>query len=293
MSITVAVPTGNIARYLLPKLLSAGEKVTVLTRSPHKLDPSLKDKIRIEVGALEDQDFVRNATKDTEALYWLNPGNKSATDVHAWYKLYGKSVANAVQKNRIPFVVNISTIIPEVVEAGVADGIVHVEEYLNETDANVVHLRPGFFLENLLAQLQDLRSRSTITFPIPPDRPVAFIATRDIAEVAAEYLLLKNWKGKRIHVLHGGEDLTFSEALKRLSESVGRVLKYDYITLEDFQSGLVSRGVSEAAAEGYTDIYRSMHLPREVEGERKPETTTSTTVSAWGKEVLLPKLEEL
>lgn len=292
MSITVAVPTGNIAKALLPKLLKAGEKIKVLTRSPHKLDPSIREHVQVETGALEDEDFILQATKDTEALYWLNPGNKSATDVHAWYKRYGKSVSNAVQKNKIPFVVNISTIIPEVVEAGVADGIVHVEEYLNETDANVVHLRPGFFLENLIPQIEQLKSKGRITFPIPPDRPVAFIATSDIADVAAEYLLRRDWKGKQIRVLHGGEDLTFSEAIARLSASTGRTFEYNYITLEDFHKGLVAKGVTEAAASGYTDIYRSMHLPREVEGERKPETTTRTTVSIWGKEVLLPLLEK-
>ncbi|TGM98563.1 rhodanese-like domain-containing protein [Leptospira dzoumogneensis] len=196
MSIAVAVPTGNIGKFLLPKLLESGKKITVLTRSPQKLDPTIRERVRIQQGALEDENFILEATKGTEALHWLNPGNKKAEDVHGWYRLYEKSVSNAVQKNKIEFVVNISTIIPEVVEAGVADGIVHVEEYLNETDANV----------------------------------------------AADYLLNKNWKGKKIHVLHGGEDLTFEAAVKSLSAAVGTTLKYNYISLENFYEDLVAKG---------------------------------------------------
>lgn len=293
MSITVAVPTGNIGKFLLPKLLEEGKDITVLTRSPQKLDVTIRDRVRIQQGPLEDENFILEATKGTEALYWLNPGNKKAEDVHGWYRLYGKSVSNAVQKNGIEYVVNISTIIPEVVEAGVADGIVHVEEYLNGTDANVVHLRPGFFLENLLPQISELKSKGTITFPIPPDREVAFIATSDIADVAADYLLNRNWKGKKIHVLHGGEDLTFEAAAKSLSNAIGTTLKYNYISLENFYEDLVAKGVTKAAAEGYTDIYRSMHLPREVEGIRSSETTTPTTVGLWGKRILKPKLDSL
>ncbi|WP_411822443.1 NAD(P)H-binding protein [Leptospira sp. 'Mane'] len=290
MSIAVAVPTGNIAKFLLPKLISSGEEIIVLTRSPHKLDPLLKDKVKVEVGALEDAGFVERATKGVDALYWLNPGNKKAEDVHGWYKLYGQSVSNAVERNEIKYVVNISTIIPEVVEAGVADGIVHVEEYLNRTNANVVHLRPGFFLENILAQKEDLKTKGIISFPIPPNRPIAFIATSDIAEVASQYLLKRDWSGKQIHVLHGAEDITFEEAAKRLGKVTEHELNYVFISLEDFFQNLLDKGVTEAAALGYTDIYRSMHLPREVEGERSPRTTTSTTVELWGKNVLRPNL---
>ncbi|TGN13992.1 hypothetical protein [Leptospira ilyithenensis] len=90
--------------------------------------------------------------------------------------------------------------------------------------------------------------------------------------------------------MHGAEDVTFEEAAIRLGKAADLDLRYVFISLEDFFQNLIDKGVTKAAALGYTEIYRSMHLPREVEGERSPRTTTSTTIELWGKNVLRPNL---
>jgi uncharacterized protein YbjT (DUF2867 family) len=291
MSVAITAPTGNIGRRLVPKLLAAGLDLTLITRSPHKIPENIRTRVNIEEGVLQDSGFIARATRGAEALYWLNPGNKTATDVLAWYKGYGESVANAVNTNEIPHVVNISAIDPNIESAGVASGIGLVEKYLNETSASVAQIRPGYFLENLIPQLNQIRTEGTITFPVPPGRKVDFIATEDIAEVAASYLINRNWSGKLVHYLFGAADVTFPDAAAILSEATGKAIRYNYITLEQFRSDLLKHGVSEQAAEGYTELYARYHQTDSTDIQRSPETTTPTTIAQWGKDVLKPLLK--
>jgi uncharacterized protein YbjT (DUF2867 family) len=291
MAIAITAPTGNIGRSLVPKLLAAGIELILVTRSPEKLDPEVRKRVTIRQGVLQDREFIRKATQGVEALYWLNPGNKAADDVLAWYRLYGESVQDAVACNEIPYVVNISAIDPDIETAGVASGIGLVERYLNTTEANVIQLRPGFFLENLVPQLKQIRDSGTISFPIPPEREVDLIATEDIAVVAAEYLQNLTWKGKIVRNLYGAADLTFPEAARRLTEATGRPIRYVGITLEEFHAQLVQHGVSVPAADGYVQLYARYHLPGTTATDRTPESTTPTTVDQWGRLVLKPLLE--
>jgi hypothetical protein len=75
-----------------------------------------------------------------------------------WYLQTAKAGANAVRTNGIPRVVNISSI-----SAGAKPNLgtvsfdENVESIFNQTTANVVHLRPGYFMENFLAQVEAIQ----------------------------------------------------------------------------------------------------------------------------------------
>lgn len=139
--------------------------------------------------------------------------------------------------------------------------------------------------------MKQIRANGTIRFPIPPEREVDFIATEDIAVVAAEYLLNRTWKGKVVRTLFGAADLTFVEAAEELSRATGHPIRYADITLATFHEELVQHGVSVPAADGYTQLYERYHLPGATASERTPESTTPTTVAQWGRDVLKPLLD--
>jgi uncharacterized protein YbjT (DUF2867 family) len=64
------------------------------------------------------------------------------------------------------------------------------ERRFNETGASVVHLRPGYFMQNLL-QADLMRTKGIVTFPYAEDHDIPFISAVDIA--AAHYLLDPSW----------------------------------------------------------------------------------------------------
>jgi uncharacterized protein YbjT (DUF2867 family) len=292
MSIAITAPTGNIGKRLVSLLLEAGADLTLLVRHPDKLEPAVRDRVKVQQGDQLDADFVRRALAGAEALFWLTPGDPQAADLHASYDRFGASVAEAVRENSIAHVVNLSSVGAQLPHAGPVSGLGQVERHLNTTDAAVVHLRPGYFMENTLMQLEALRHQNSMFAPAPGDIPFPQIATRDIATAAAPLLLKRDWAGKSIHGLHGPEDLTFNQVAGILSEVTGRPIRYVTITPEEARAALLGMGIGAAFAQGYLDMYASLAQPGAVAEPRTPQTTTPTTLREWAQDVLLPLLSQ-
>lgn len=290
MTIAITAPTGNIGHQLVRLLLDAGADLTLLLRNPDKLDASLRERVRTQQGELQDSAFVQRATQGAEALFWVTPGDVTASDLPAWYNQLGANAANAVRANRIPYVVNISSAGAQLPHAGPISGLGQIEKRLNETDANIVHLRPGYFFENILMQLDAIRHQNAIFQPGPGDIAYPQIATRDIADAAARLLLHRDWSGKRIHGLHGPRDLSFNEVAEILSEVTGRSIQYVTLGPEEARQIFSSLGMGPAFVQGYLDMETSLAQLGAVAEPRTPETTTPTTLQQWATETLLPLL---
>lgn len=288
MTIAITGPTGHIGSQLVRRLLDAGADLRLLLRNPDKLDPSVRSRVRIEVGELQDEAFVKRATEGVESLFWLTPSDSTTPDLGAWYERIGKTAASAVRANRIRNVVNISSAGAQVPNAGPVSGLGQVERHLNQTDANIIHLRPGFFFENMLMQLDSLRSQGAIFQPARGDVPLPQIATRDIAEVAARLLLQADGTGKHIRGLHGPAHLTFDESAHIIGEAIGRPVRYVSINEEQARQALSAAGMGPAFVQAYLDMEEALVQPGAIAEPRTPETTTPTTLFDWATEVLKP-----
>ncbi len=113
--------------------------------------------------------------------------------------------------------------------AGAADNplVPHhaVEQHLKQK-ADWTILRPGFFAQNLGdAYRDDIVQDDRIFVPAGSGR-VAFIDTRDIAEVAVNALIDPIPHQAQTYTLTGAEALTFDQAASILSEELGRTIVY-------------------------------------------------------------------
>jgi uncharacterized protein YbjT (DUF2867 family) len=290
MTIAITAPTGNIGKRLVSLLLATGADLTLLARHPEKLDAAVRDRVKVQQGDQQDADFVRRALAGTEAVFWLTPSDVQAPDQRAWYDQFGANVAEAVRENGVAHVVNLSSAGAQLPDAGPVSGLGQVEAHLNTTDAAIVHLRPGFFMENVLMQLEALRHQGSLYAPAPGDLPFPMIATRDIAAAAAPLLLNRDWTGQRIHGLHGPADLTFNEVAGILSEVTGRPIRYVEITPEQARQAFLGIGMGPAFVQGYLDMYASFARSGAFAEPRIPETTTPTTLRQWAQDTLVPAL---
>ena len=110
------------------------------------------------------------------------------------------------------------------------------------------------------------------------DLQMPMIATRDIAEVAAQALKARNWNGFVIRELLGQRDLTHAEATRILGARIGKPdLQYVQFPYADFAASLVQMGLSENIANLYVEMCRSINDGRieSLEG-RRPGNTTPT-----------------
>jgi uncharacterized protein YbjT (DUF2867 family) len=288
MSIVITTPTGNIGGWALQQLLAAGADVSVIVRHPEKLSDSIRSRVKIHQGSLTDVDLVTKAFNGAKAALWLTPSDHTHPDSAAYHSEIGEVAANAIKESRIPYVVNISSAGAHLENAGPVSGVGDVERWLNEAAENVVHIRPGFFMENFLQQIEPIRNDSAVYFPIPGDLPYPFIATQDIGAVVAQLLFDRNWSGHQVRGLHGPADLTFAGATKILSESIGKPIKFVQITPDQAYQAFLGVGASAGFAKGLVEMYQALSKPNALAETRTPETTTTTTLREWSDNVFRP-----
>ncbi|MBD3885280.1 NmrA family NAD(P)-binding protein [Phormidium tenue FACHB-886] len=292
MTIAIAGATGNTGGRIAQLLIEAGAEVTVLVRNPEKLHPVVRQNAAVRQGLLEDIQFVSQATQGAEALYWIVPYNFGASDFRVYQHQVGDAAAAAVQANHIPYVVNLSSNGAHSSGGmGPISGLYGVEQRLNAVASNVVHLRPGFFMENYLMQLEVIQTANSIFLPIAGDRRLAMIATQDIADVAAKLLLQQDWHGQSVLGLHGPADLSFDEAAAILSQVLGRSINHIQTTSDQFRQGLLQIGASENVADDYVEMWRGLGNPEYTPAEsRTSATTTPTSFSQFVQEKILSLL---
>jgi uncharacterized protein YbjT (DUF2867 family) len=185
-------------------------------------------------------------------------------------------------------VVNISSAGAHLKNAGPISGLGMVERKLNEVAENVVHLRPSFFMENFLNQIEPMKRDGAAYDLAPVDKPYPLVAVQDIGDVAAGLLLDTKWSGQNIRGLHGPADLTFAEAVKILGDSIGKPLKYIQITPDQAYQTFVGIGASPGFAKGLIEMYQAVSQPDAIAESRTPQTTTPTTMREWADTVFRP-----
>jgi uncharacterized protein YbjT (DUF2867 family) len=281
MTIAVTTPTGHVGSHVVRLLCQAGVRPRVLLRDPDRLDPGLTDLVDFAVGDLRDAEYVAAATKEVEAVFWVHPEDWSRPDPDADAARTGDGLAAAMRQHRIARVVLQSSVGAEVRHgAGFIDGLARVEEILDaardETGAALLHLRCGYFMTNLLMDLDGLRA-GLLTTIRPLDEPMPWVDPRDIATVATARLLADDWSGRQVQAVHGPADLTWPEAAAALSTATGRAVEARRITADEQRAALRSTGMSEVVVEGIV----GMSAEFTPEQPRSLLTTTPSSLAGW------------
>lgn len=280
MKIVVTTPTGNVGSHLTRILIQAGLRPTLLVRNPDRLDPEVRERADIVVGDQLRGDDVVRATEGAEALYWVSPPTGAPDPIAAHVEL-GAIAAGAVKKNSIRRVVFQSSVGAELRRgAGEIDGLAATEQALDETGADVLHLRCGFFFTNLLLDPVGLEEGVLrVTWPV--DLPLPWVDPRDIAEVAAVRLLAGGWSGREVQAVHGPEDLTYEQVAAIVAEATGRPMRAEQIPDDTMREGLRAAGFTERQIEALLGMSIGLRQGFVPEIPRSFSTTTPTSLAAW------------
>ncbi|MEU9098582.1 NAD(P)H-binding protein [Streptomyces sp. NPDC048361] len=280
MQIAVTTPTGNVGRHVVTALLRAGVRPRVLLRDPSRLDPGVKDDVDAVRVDQYDAAAVAAATRGVDALFWVDPTTGSE-DPLADYARATASVVGAVTENGIGRVVFQSSVGAEKRQgAGEIDGLAHTETALDALGIDVTHLRCGYFFTNLELQLDALRA-GTLQVILPLDQPMAWVAPRDIAEVAAGRLLSPTWSGRCVQAVHGPADLTWREVAHLLTAATGRTIGVERITDDAMRAQLHRAGMTDGLVEAVLGMSTGLREDFVPEQPRTVRTTTPTTLASW------------
>lgn len=280
MRIAVTTPMGNVGHHLTRMLVRAGVRPLLLMRNPQALPDELGDHVEVAQADSWEPEQVVDATRDVDAIYWVDPTSGSADPLADYAKATAAIVA-AATRNGIRRIVFQSSVGAEKRRgAGEIDGLGSTETALDELDIDVAHLRCGYFFTNLQLQIDAVRG-GTLQTVLPLEAPMGWVAPRDIAEVAATVLLNPAWSGRRVQAVHGPEDLTWATVGKILTTTLRRPVTVERISDDAMYQQYVQAGMPTglaAAVLGMSTGLRDGFIP---EQKRTVETTTPTRLSSW------------
>jgi uncharacterized protein YbjT (DUF2867 family) len=294
MKIAVTTPTGHVGRFVAEWLLDAGANVTLLARDAEKLGRLVTRGAGVAEGDLEDKDYVIQATRGMDALFWVTPPDITSSDFRAFQNRVGLAGAEAIRVNRIGRVVNLSSAGAHLASGGgPINGLYDVEQLLNGVATNITHLRPGHFFENYLMSLDSIKHDGRIFMPVSGSRRIPMIATRDIARIATDRLVDTTWSGHWVRCLYGPADLSFDEAAAAIAQGLGRKVVHVKVDEDAARKGMIASGMSENFADLLLEMYRGCESGAlRPEKERSPENYTPTRLTDFAREVIRPLIEE-
>ncbi|WP_031031599.1 NmrA family NAD(P)-binding protein [Streptomyces albus] len=290
MKIVITTPTGHVGSRVVPLLLQAGVRPTLLARDPARLPAAVRERADVVRCDQGDGDAVVRATAGADALFWVNPPTDAEDPVEGYARM-GAHAARAVRENGIARTVFLSSGGAELRSgAGEIDGLGRTEEMLDATGAHVLHLRCGFFHTNLLFEVETLRTEGVLRTTLPLDHAMPWVDPRDIGDVVAARLLSTDWTGRQTQGVHGPADLTYTEVARILTEVLGRPVRAEHVGDDEVRERLRAAGLGEKQIEGVVGMSVWMREGHPVEDPRSVLTTTPTTLASWAWENLRPLL---
>ncbi len=291
MRILVNTPTGKIGRLVTRHLLDAGLDLNLISRHPEKLD-GLGTRAPVVQGDLDDPATLDRATRGVDTLFWVTPGLANP-DYQRWNQDLARLAVATARGNGVKRAVVLSSISAQVpTGVGPISSLHQVEREFQAGFADLVILRPTFFMENHLASVASIATMGAIFAPIAGDVRFPQIATRDIAMRAIALLGDGTWTGQRILGLHGPADLSYEQTAQILGEALGRPLRFVQVTGEQAKQAMLGGGLPAYVADSYVEMYDAMGSGVFQQAEpRNPETTTPTTLRQFAIDTLKPAVE--
>lgn len=118
-----------------------------------------------------------------------------------------------------------------------------IEQGIADAGLPFTHLRPLFFMQNLLRSAPDIATHGVLAAAMGEGR-IAMVDARDVAAVAIAALTSEGHTGQT-YTLTGPEALSFSEVAETLSTATGKRITYHDLSLPTMHQQLVNAGLPE------------------------------------------------
>jgi uncharacterized protein YbjT (DUF2867 family) len=288
--------TGQVGGETARLLLARGVRVRALGRNPEKLQALAALGAEPHSPDCHDARALAQVFRGADGVFVMIPPGHDHPDPRAHQREAADAMAAALQVARARHAVTLSSLGADQPQGtGPILGLRLMEERLNQVPGlNLVHLRAGFFFENLLAGIGQIRTAGIHGGLIAPDVEMAMVATRDIGSVAADLLATLTFTGQRVREVHGARDYTLTEATRILGAAIGRSdLGYVQFSESDTLKGLLVAGLSRPMADLYVEMFGALNrgLVRPLE-PRSASTATPTTLDDFARTVFAPAFRQ-
>jgi uncharacterized protein YbjT (DUF2867 family) len=288
--------SGHTGQVTAKSLLANGKKVRVIGRSAERLQKLAAEGAEIAIADLGDALALARAFKGAESAYVMIPPHPTSNNYRADQERTSDAIAAAVQNAGVKNVVSLSSFGADKTSGtGPVVGLHNLEQKLNAIDGlNVLHLRAGYFMENLLPQVGAIRMIGSVAGPVRPTLKLPMIATRDIGAEAASALLRQEFRGKQTRELQGQRDIDYVEAAAIIGRAIGKP-SLGYIHPGDAQvrAGMEQMGLSANFVGLILEMAGALNSGHMKTLETRSATnTTPTSLETFVNEVFAPAFRE-
>ena len=223
MKYVITGSLGHISKPLAEKLIAAGHQVTIISSNEERSRDIQALGAEAAIGSVGDVKFLTQTFKGADAVYTMIPPTFTATDWKKHISSMGQNYAQALRDSKVKYVVNLSSIGAHMPDGcGPVSGLHFAEKSLNDLpETNVLHLRPGFFYYNFLAQTGMVKNMGVLGGNYGEGTTMILSHTDDIASVAAKELLSLSFKGKAVKYISSDEKTT-DEIAHEIGIAVGK-----------------------------------------------------------------------
>ncbi|MER5727335.1 NAD(P)H-binding protein [Streptomyces sp. NPDC002138] len=292
--IVITAPTGRIGRQVLGTLLDSGHPLRVVVRDPARLDPAVRDRVEVVQGSHSDPEVLAKAFAGADSALWLVPPNPRAEDIQDHYLDFTRPACAAIETQGVKRVVGITSLGRAYGRhAGLLSPAFAMDALIENTAVAYRALAMPFFMENLLNQAEAIKATGVFLTANTVDRPLALVATRDIAAAAARLLADASWSGRESIPVISPDTLTPQDMARVMSEVLERPVRAEQVELDAYEATMTRYGMSAAWARGLADmaaaqndgiydLHAAEHTTRGL--------TAPTDFRQWCQDVLAPAL---
>lgn len=247
--ILVTGATGNVGAETVKALIALGDLPRVLARDPAKAAALLGDDVEIARGDFADAGSLEAACEDVDvALLLSSPTPDTVADQTRFI--------DAAKKAGVSRIVKLSAVgaYPGV---GYRFGDWHgqVERYLEQSGLGWTHLRPSFFLQNLIGSAASIKAGG-LYMPAGDGR-APYVDVRDIAAVAAHALSEDGHEG-RVYDVTGPAAVSYADIAAAFAKVLGRPVVYVDVPPEAAKQAMVDAGLAAWMADAINELNLAM-----------------------------------
>ncbi|MBB3054322.1 NmrA family NAD(P)-binding protein [Mucilaginibacter gotjawali] len=290
-TIVVLGATGKVGGKIADILLHQGHNVKLMARSEDLKNRFRHTKAELFPGDITDADLLTAAFQSADSAFILLPPNFTAPNYRAFQREVGDAAIEAIKRSGIKYVVNLSSAGAQLHEGnGLIAGLAEQEVKLNQLkDVHVMHLRPAYFLDNALLNINLIKHRGINGTTADTNHPIPMVATSDVAVVAAEALANLDFTGKVVRPVLGDRNYSFSEITGIIGKSIGKPdLQLVQFPARQAKAGMISQGISENVAEDIVNMETSLKNGIMNYQQRTAENTSPTSAETFIREVFAP-----
>ncbi|MCK9899688.1 hypothetical protein CC117_06990 [Parafrankia colletiae] len=255
--ILVTGATGTVGSYLVRALRDRSVPVRAYVRDAGRGIERLGDDVELVVGDFGDQRALRRAMHGVDGVFLASPNGPRQAE-------YECAVIDAAGAAWVQRIVKLSALGAEI-GSPLTFFDVHgrVEQHLWASGVPAAVLRPAFYLSNLFATAESVRTAGRV-FGSLGDARIAMVDPRDVAAVAAAALLAAPGTPgvagdagyiRQVHTLTGPLAVTFTEVAEVLATVLGREVIFVDVPDAAARAALLDAGAPVWLADSFVTLF--------------------------------------